>query len=140
MIIIAILGAILTVAFTIKFFTSGWYNGDAWGDAAMVFGIITVVAMLMATNVRFSTQTLTGYIYSAEDRVGYTEGHIRFSETAGEDVQPSFCAPSGSTAGKQIRELAGSGKKVRITIQPYFYFSNNPFACGTDKTVIEEVK
>ena len=140
MIYIWVIGLILTIICTVQFFRAGAFDGDGWGAGAMVLGMITVIAFLFSLNVRFGSEQLTGYIYSSSDRMGYTKGHIRFSETAGEDVQPSFCAPSNSKPGQQIREYAGSGKKVRINIQPYFYFSNNPFACGTPETVIEEIK
>lgn len=61
----------------------------------------------------------TGYIYSAEDGLGdKTRGHLRFSEYAGKDEQPSFCVQK--TDGWKIKELAGSGKKVKVTIPAGF--------------------
>lgn len=137
MIVVAIIAAILTAFFLFRGLTD---YSDGWLSAAGLFAIITVIAFLASLNFRISSQQLTGFIYSSEDRAGYTTGHLRFSENAGTDEQPSFCAPSSSKAGEQIREYAGSGKKVKISIPPYFYFSNNPFACGTDKMVITEIK
>lgn len=61
----------------------------------------------------------TGYIYSAEDGAGdKTRGHLRFSENAGPDGQPSFCVKKAD--GWRIKELAGSGKKVKVTIPAGF--------------------
>lgn len=119
----------------------GYGEGNILGAVLFyVFGVIWFLTFLMALNWSWSTDTLTGYIYSADSRAGYITGHIRFSEQAGQDVQPSFCVKADSEPGKQIRELAGSGQKVRVNIPPYFYFANNPFACGTTDMTIEKVK
>ena len=103
--------------------------------AIWLVGIVAFGALFVRLS--WSTQNLTGYIYSADSALGYTTAHIRFSEQAGMDVQPSFCVKTNSDPGKQIKELVGSGKKVRITIPPYFYLAANPFACGTTEMVIE---
>ena len=81
----------------------------------------------------FGEQTLTGYIYSAEDDIGdKTVGHIRFSENAGEDSQPSFCVKKED--GEEIKELAGSGKKVRVVI-PTGFAIDYTWNCAIPATV-----
>lgn len=60
----------------------------------------------------------TGYIYSAEDTLFTTTGHLRFSENAGMDEQPAFCVDKAN--GQKIKDLAGSGKKVKVTIPAGF--------------------
>lgn len=74
----------------------------------------------------------TGYIYSAEDSIAKTVGHIRFSENAGMDEQPAFCVDKRD--GQQIKDLAGSGKKVRVTIPSGFAFSF-PWTCPIPASV-----
>lgn len=113
-------------------------DGDSWMMGGSILILAWLIAIASTLNIQFGTQQLTGYIYSSDDRMGYTVGHLRFSENAGADSQPKFCAPSNSKAAQQIRELAGSGKKVEVVVPPYFYLSNNPFACGTDKVTITE--
>lgn len=116
------------------------YNSDGWAVLSMITGILGVLFTLFALNFSLGTKNLTGYIYSNEDQAGYTTGHIRFSENAGTDEQPMFCTPSNSEAARRIKQYSGSGEKVKVTVPPYFYWSNNPFACGTDKVTIELAK
>lgn len=113
---------------------------DGMIGGAIFSGIIGVVIMLVFLNVSLSTKNLTGYVYSSEDRFGYTTAHIRFSENAGTDAQPEFCYRTNSPIGKKLAQYVGSDKKVSITIQPYFYVSNNPFQCGTDNMTVKEIK
>lgn len=115
------------------------YGGEGWGILGIFLLVVAFFTFLFSLNFKFGTENLTGYIYSSSDTAGYTKGHIRFSENAGTDEQPYFCAPSGSEAARKIKQYAGSGKKVAVTVQPYFYFSNNPFACGTDKVTVKPI-
>lgn len=71
----------------------------------------------------------TGYIYSAEDGIAATTGHLRYSLNAGADEQPSFCVNKGTDASKLLKELAGSGKKVRVTV-PAGFSIVAPWACA----------
>lgn len=83
-------------------------------------GIIGAIA-LGAMHIQWSPgeAQYTGYIYSAEDVLGdKTRGNLRFSEYAGKDNQPSFCVQKAD--GWKIKELAGSGKKVKVTIPTGF--------------------
>lgn len=144
MLIIAIVATILSLIcgviliFFLKAEFSDWpvFATLGW----VTFGLVATASILIATKLNLSSQQLTGYIYSATTTWGYTTGHIRFSEQAGTDAQPEFCVSADSEAGKKIRELAGSSRKVKVTIPPYFYFDNNPFACGTTETAIEVVE
>jgi len=139
MIILTLILVALAVLCFAKAINSTW-DGEGWFVGGFVLVIIAFFVGLTTLNLQWGTQNLTGYIYSNEDRAGYTTGHIRFSENAGTDEQPSFCAPSDSEAANKIKEYSGTGKKVKVTVPPYFYFSNNPFACGTDKVNVTEVK
>lgn len=146
MIILAILTGLIALAFGVAWIINYKNNGSYsdrgfWlGAGFIVFGVVWFIATLGSINFAISAKNLTGYIYSSNTTVGYTHGHIRFSENAGQDVQPEFCAKADSEVGRKIAEYAGSGKKVRVTVPPYFYLSNNPFACGTTNTKIEEIK
>lgn len=123
-----------------KWRESDGYEGGGWLVAGGIVGVIWFIVFLMTFRLNTGTNNLTGYIYSSKTSFGYTTGHIRFSEQAGMDAQPSFCVKADSEAGKQITELAGSGKKVVVTEPAYFYFTNNPFACGTTNMKVEVVK
>ena len=139
MVILTLILVALAVLCFAKAFGSSW-DGEVWAMGGGLFIVIAFFTFLFSMNLSWGTSNLTGYIYSNEDRAGYTTGHIRFSENAGTDEQPSFCAPSDSEAADKIKEYSGSGKKVKVTVPPYFYFSNNPFACGTNKVTVEEAK
>lgn len=90
-----------------------------------------VIGGFLVTHLHWNTgeSIYTGYIYSAEDGIAATTGHLRFSQNAGEDTQPSFCVNKGTEASKQIKELAGSGKKVRVTV-PAGFSIVAPWACA----------
>lgn len=118
--------------------SGGDEGGIGWGVGYWSLGTVWVVAFLISLNINLGTNTYTGYVYSSESAFGYTSAHIRFSEQAGQDVQPSICVKSDSETGKQLAELTGSGKKVRVVEPPYLYFANNPFACGTTATEITD--
>lgn len=114
-------------------------GGLGWGIGYWTLGVIWLIAFLVSLNISFTNQNLTGYIYASQSTFGYTTAHIRFSQSAGQDVQPSFCVKTDSPVGQQIQRLAGSGQKVRVDIPRYFYFANNPFACGTTKMTITKL-
>lgn len=137
-IITGVLSLILLIVAAVRYFTAD-EGSIAFGFAAFL-GFAWFVCFILALNVRISSQELTGYIYSSGNRLGYTTAHIRFSENAGTDAQPEFCVQSDSDAGRAIKKYVGSGTKVKVSIPSYFYFSNNPFACGTTKMTIQEVK
>ena len=71
-------------------------------------------------------KTYTGYIYSVTESFRKTEAHLRFSEYAGEDSQPSFCIADSDI--DMIRNLAGSGKKVKVFI-PAGFAIDLPWKC-----------
>lgn len=100
-----------------------------------IFGIVIVGIFVVAFfNVNFGENIYTGYIYSAEDSIAKTTGHLRFSENAGMDEQPSFCV--NKEDGQQLKELAGSGKKVRVII-PSGFVITAPWACAFPATIEE---
>lgn len=139
-IITGIIGLILTILWVVSWVKAGdVFDSNPWLFwSGAVFNCLWFIIFLFSLNLQLSTQNLTGYIYSSEDRLGYTTAHIRFSEQAGTDSQPYFCVKTESKAGNDIHTYAGSGKKVKVTVPPYFYLANNPFACGTTKMHIEE--
>lgn len=103
-----------------------------------VLGIILIPIILFCICSCFQLNTgdkqYTGYIYSAEDGIAETIGHLRFSENAGYDEQPSFCVDKKD--GAQVKELAGSGKKVRVTVPAGFTVAF-PWVCGIPAQIEE---
>lgn len=124
----------------------GWKvnRDDMWkGEIRMWYGgiftaidvLFAVIAILTCLRWQIGTDTRTGYIYSVDEEFGKGTVHIRLSENAGEDSQEPFCV-SGENLEK-ARELAGSGKKVKVTIPSTgFHFENDYFAC-TSEPIIE---
>lgn len=134
MIIVIISAILLAIAFVVVATKSYWW-GELWMALAALFGLIAVVALFTGFKWHIGTDQYTGYIYSAESAFGYTTGHLRFSENAGEDSQPSFCVVDAEQ-GDLVRSLAGSGKKVKVTVTSKgLFFSNNPFACSGNTTI-----
>lgn len=121
----------------------GWRKQEDWQYVGwllfLISGIIWVSAFLSSLNWAISSKELTGYIYSSSDKAGYTTAHIRFSQNAGTDAQPEFCVKTDSDSGRAINKYVGSETKVKIEIPSYFYFANNPFACGTTNMTIQKV-
>lgn len=115
------------------------YENSDW--SAVVFplsGILLLLAIPFSLRGSTADKRLSGYIYSSETNwSGYTTAHIRFSQNAGQDVQPSFCVKADSEAGRAIQQYVGTDTKVQIDIPRYFYFANNPFACGTTAMTIK---
>ncbi len=83
-----------------------------------ILSITIINFLLMCTHWNTGDKTYTGYIYSVTESLGETEAHLRFSEYAGEDSQPSFCLAKDDIG--MARELAGSGKKVKVYIPSGF--------------------
>lgn len=134
MIFVFVLLALLLAAFIILGIKSYYYE-ELWWGAAILTGIALVIAFFMSFKWHIGTDQYTGYIYSAETAFGYTTGHLRFSENAGEDTQPSFCVIDAEQ-GDLVRSLAGSGKKVKVTVSSRgVFFSNNPFACSGNTSI-----
>jgi len=122
----------------------GWHENEDWRSVgwlmSFVSGILVFITFWLSLHFSIGSQELTGYIYSYSYRVGYITAHIRFSQNAGTDAQPEFCVKTDSKAGRAIKKYVGSGTKVKVDIPPYFYFANNPFACGTTNMTIQETK
>lgn len=96
-------------------------------------GIAWIVLFLMVSNAKFSDDTFTGYIYSKDSFAGVTNYHIRFSENAGTDSQPSFCVNDDARDKKKLDELVGSGKKVTVSIPAVgWYFSDDIWHCASN--------
>lgn len=118
-----------------------WRDDDC--ELAFFLAIVWTIVCMFATpslvNISFGEKTYTGYIYSSENVLNMTVGHIRFSENTGEDKQPSFCTVKGSEQAKKLKELTGSGKKVFVTVPEGFVVNNWFGQCGIP-AVIEEAK
>lgn len=135
MLVAAIVFAVLMVGFGVVAVATG---SEGFGYAALTFFFLALIVGLVSLNVHTASKHLTGYIYSSSDRFGYTTAHIRYSQNAGADVQPEFCVKTDSDAGRAIQKYEGTETKVAVDIPSYFYFSNNPFACGTTNMTIKE--
>lgn len=120
----------------------GYFDGVLLGLRYVVgaFGLI-IPALLLSplVQISFGEKTYTGYIYSSEDFLNRTVGHIRFSENAGEDTQPSFCVVKGSAEAEKIRALTGSGKKVKVKVPAGFALQMWYGECGLP-AVVEEME
>lgn len=110
-----------------------------WGDDhpfLVSFGVVVLLILggflLCCLQLNTGEKQYTGYIYSAEDGIAATVGHLRFSENAGMDEQPSFCVDKKD--GQQIKDLAGSGKKVKVTVPAGFTIAW-PWVCGIPANV-----
>lgn len=122
----------------------GVFYDDSYGGGLTGLGWVAVFVLILGVMagfifafmcVRWSTgeKVYTGYIYSADDHLGdSTSGHLRFSEYAGEDEQPSFCVKKSD--GQQLKDLAGSGKKVRVTVPTGFAIAF-PWECPIPASV-----
>lgn len=130
-----ILTIILVVLALLAIVRSIVKSNDVWFLGVVLF-ILAFVSACCGVSFNFGEQKLTGYIYYVEDTIGdKTVGHIRFSQTAGEDVQPEFCVHKED--GNYLRELAGSDKKVEVTIPAGFAISNI-WDCGLPAVVEEK--
>ena len=89
--------------------------------------LIVFCGLHIASN--FGEKTYIGYVYSVTTEwAGHvTVGHLRFSESAGGDIQPSFCVANEDA--DELRELAGSGKKVKVTIPHTGFVWGEAFKC-----------
>ena len=102
-------------------------------DHPVIFmgGVCFIISFALFGATHFNLNTgekqYTGYIYSAEDGLARTVGHLRFSENAGMDEQPEFCV--NKEDGQQIKDLAGSGKKVKVVV-PAGFRVVAPWACA----------
>jgi len=108
-----------------------WYGGIFTG----IYVVLAVVAILTCLRWKIGTDVMTGYIYSVEEEFGRGTVHIRLGENAGADSQEPFCVRGENL--EKARGLAGSGKKVKVTIPSTgFRFENDYFAC-TSEPIIE---
>lgn len=122
-------------------------NKDRWSGEIRMYGgfflcgcmvLLTITSFLTCLRWQIGTDIKTGFIYSVEEHFGKGTVHLRMSLEAGKDSQEPFCV-EGENLSK-ARELAGSGKKVRVIIpSTNFHFENDFFAC-TSKVVIEEME
>jgi len=118
-----------------------YYGGWEISIGVMLFSLL-IVLLLFITNVKLSDQTLTGYVYSKDSFAGVTRYHIRYSENAGEDSQPSFCTNTDSESDKSnaklLDSLVGSGEKVTVNIPSVgWYFSNDLWHCSSNAKLLK---
>ena len=92
----------------------------------LIIATILLFFGILCFHLNTGEKQYTGYIYSAEDGIATTVGRLRFSETAGMDEQPSFCVDKRD--GKQVKDLAGSGKKVKVIVPAGFALAF-PWTC-----------
>ena len=99
-----------------------------------ILAVFVVVSIVYGARWNPGEKVYTGYIYAAEDGLLSTTGHIRFSQNAGEDVQPSFCVRKRN--GNNIKKYVGADKKVVVTIPSGFAISF-PWDCPIEAQVSE---
>lgn len=121
---------------------------DMWkGEVRIWYGwIFTVIDVCLAVMLflgcfrwQIGTDVMTGYIYSVEEKFGRGTVHIRLGENAGTDSQKPFCVRGENL--EKARALAGSGKKVKVTIPAIgLRFENDYFACTSEPIIGVEEK
>ena len=137
MLILGVLAVLLLVISVFQYLTD--YEGGIALFFAILFGTPAVILLMLTANAKWSAETLTGFVYSKDSKWGVTNYHIRFSETAGEDVQPSFCATTGTQNAKEIDAVVGTGKKVTIEVPSKgLYFTNDLWHCASDAKLVKE--
>lgn len=140
---------ILTVLFGALGFWGKYINdSDIWrGEIRMyggffmaIFNIFLVcLAIFACLRWQMGTDIKTGYIYAVDEAFGRGTVHLRMSLEAGEDSQNPFCVQGENL--EKARNLAGTGKKVRVTIPATdLHFENNYFACTYEAIIEEELK
>lgn len=77
----------------------------------IIIGII--IFSLGFVHIDFGEDIYSGYIYSVEHVGNNTQIHLRFSETAGKDEQPTVCTDKKDDA--ILEGLINTGKKVKVT-------------------------
>jgi zinc transporter ZupT len=136
-IILGVIAVICGVIGLIRYFSDD--EELVWVALFFVVGVMWLIAFFGCIHWEISSKQLTGYIYSSSTTRGFTTAHIRFSQNAGTDSQPEFCVKADSDAGRAIQKYTGSDTKVNVNIPSYFYFTNNPFACGTTAMTVTPV-
>lgn len=93
---------------------------DFMFDHPLIFGFIVVpiiigviVFSLGFVHIDFGEDIYSGYIYSVEHVGNNTQIHLRFSETAGKDEQPTVCIDKKDDV--ILEGLINTGKKVKVT-------------------------
>ena len=104
---------IIAVVLTIIVGMDDLGSGIAVGFIAL---LLLLIPFFMTFRWQIGEADYTGYIYSRDSQFGYTTYHIRFSENAGEDSQPSFTVAAGSDTEAKLDELVGSGTKVKVHV------------------------
>lgn len=136
-----ILGIIALVLLIMSAFNIDEEIGGVLLVLGLVLGVAWFVCFMLISNVKFGSDTLTGYVYSKDSFGGVNNYHIRFSENAGTDAQPSFCANKTSAISKKIDTYVGTGKKVRVEVPATgWYFSNDVIHCTSDPSSVTEAQ
>ena len=125
---------------TRRYSTYGFDWNDLLGGYLITVVPLSIFLIMSLSLCQWNTgeKVYTGYIYSVGDTLNKTVGHIRFSENAGEDSQPSFCAVKGSEDAQKIKELAGTGKKVKIAVPEGLSIQMWYGQCGLPASVEEQ--
>lgn len=99
-----------------------WQRHDEWSDGPFLLGGIGFIVIFLAAITyiglalkwNLGENTYTGYIYSVTGEFNRAVGHIRFSQNAGGDSQPSFCVESYRR--EELEQYVGKDIKVRVTV------------------------
>lgn len=111
-------------------------GNDNWILLTVTALFIAIFTFLASAHWQISSSTLTGYIYQRNERFGFVDYDIRYSQNAGQDEQPSFCVLSGSDADKTIQKLVGTESKVYVNVPSnHFFVADNPYTCSSVATI-----
>lgn len=135
MFVIFIILVTIAIVLTILVSRDDIGEGLAFGLAAI---FLLAFPFLATFRWQISDDVYTGYIYSRDSSFGYTRYHIRFSQNAGEDSQPSFKVKAGSEEEKKLDALVGSDTKVKIKVPSASpKFVNNIFEPASFAEIVE---
>lgn len=113
------LGSILMITIALKIDSDSCFFGGIVGS--LVFGLIFAVVLMLGLQWNLGDDTYTGYIYSVEGVFDRVKGHIRFSQNAGSDEQPSFCV--AKERREELEQYVGKDIKVQVSVPAGFGWS-----------------
>lgn len=113
------LGSIVMFIVAFKIDSDFCFFGGMVG--AIIFGFIFVIVLMLGLQWNLGDDTYTGYIYSVEGVFDRVKGHIRYSQNAGSDQQPSFCV--AKERREELEQYVGKDIKVQVKVPAGFGWS-----------------
>lgn len=122
---------------TYKAFVEGWeLTCVLCGAGAILLFTIWVAFALTFMQWNTGSKMYTGYIYSVEQEFNKAIGHIRYSQNAGSDSQPSFCVDVSRR--EELEQYVGKDVKVQVTVPAGFGWSITDCINQAQVKVMEE--